>query len=90
MNHWVFNCKKVNQLVSNSMDERLPFFKRMGIRFHLKMCKVCSRYLTQIKIIQELLRLHEEDMEASYTDQVLGKERKDIIKKMLSEELKAT
>ena len=55
MHHWMFNCGEVTRLVSESLDRKLPFYQRMGIRAHLLMCKFCSRYRKQLLLIQEVL-----------------------------------
>jgi hypothetical protein len=51
MNHWTFRCKDVSQLISRSMDEKMPLRVRMGIRFHLMMCSLCRNYKKQLWII---------------------------------------
>jgi hypothetical protein len=56
MNHWIFNCKAVTRMVSESMDRKLPFYQRMGIRMHLLMCKLCSRYRRQLLFLRETIR----------------------------------
>jgi len=61
MKMWIFNCKEVSQLVSQSMDRELSFTKRMGVRFHLMMCRYCARFGQQLKRIRELIRSQEED-----------------------------
>lgn len=61
MKMWIFNCKEVSQLVSQSMDRDLSFTKRMGVHFHLMMCRYCARFGQQLKRIRELIRSQEED-----------------------------
>ena len=68
MNHWMFNCKAVTRMVSESMDRKLPFYQRMGIRMHLLMCKLCSRYRRQLLFLRETIRLQaasSEDIESA-------------------------
>ena len=50
--HWIFNCKDVSYLISRSMDKKLPLRTRVGIKIHLMMCKLCSRYEKQLLILQ--------------------------------------
>jgi len=57
MDHWMFNCKEVTRMVSESLDRALPFYQRMGIRIHLMMCKFCTRYRRQLLILSEAIRL---------------------------------
>ena len=68
MNHWMFNCKAVTRIISESMDRKLPFYQRMGIRVHLLMCKLCSRYRRQLFFLRKTIRLQassSEDIESA-------------------------
>ena len=87
MDHWMFNCKDVTRMVSDSMDRNLPFFQRMGIRIHLMMCKLCSRYRRQLYLIRktvQLYTLHGEDRDLSITLPPAAKGR---IKEVLNKEI---
>jgi len=79
MSHLMFNCKEATQLVSESLDRKLPFHQRIGIRMqlpfhqrigirmHLLMCKFCSRYEKQLMFLRKASRIqkiHEEDTES--------------------------
>lgn len=59
----MFNCKKVTQLVSESLDHKLPFYQRLGIRIHLMMCKFCSRYKEQLLFLRKTAQLYSESSE---------------------------
>ncbi len=63
INHWMFRCKDVSTLVSQSMDTRLPLGKRMGIRFHLMMCHLCREYKRQLQLISRAMRRMDPPME---------------------------
>lgn len=52
VNHWMFRCKDVSILISRSMDEKLPVWVRLGIKFHLMMCHLCSNYKDQLYFIR--------------------------------------
>ncbi|MBW2412299.1 MAG: zf-HC2 domain-containing protein [Deltaproteobacteria bacterium] len=56
MNHWMFNCKEVSQLVSEGMDRELPLRQRFLIRMHLLMCKYCSRFRSQLYLMRNVCR----------------------------------
>lgn len=56
MKMWMFNCKDISRLVSESMDRRLSWRQRLGIRFHLLMCRYCTRYQKQLLLLRRLLR----------------------------------
>ena len=65
MKHWMFNCKKVTYLVSESLDRKLSLYQRMGMRIHLMMCKFCSRYQEQLLLLRKTARLYSESSEDS-------------------------
>lgn len=60
MNHWMFKCKEVTRMVSESLDRKLPLYQRIGVRIHLLMCKFCSRFKKQLLFLRETIRLHVE------------------------------
>lgn len=41
----------MSEMISRSMDEKMPLRIRMGIRFHLMMCSLCRNYKKQLWII---------------------------------------
>ena len=43
------------------MDRELSFTKKMGVRFHLMMCRYCARFSSQLSRIRELIHAQEED-----------------------------
>ena len=65
MRHWLFSCKKVSALISESMDSKLPLYKRMGIQFHLMMCALCRRYQEQLLLIRSVFQERDEQDESS-------------------------
>jgi hypothetical protein len=56
----MFNCKRVTQLLSESLDRKLPLYQRMGMRIHLMMCKLCSRYREQLLFLRKTAHLYSE------------------------------
>ena len=81
--HWMFNCKAVSQIVSESMDRNLPIHQRVLIWLHLMMCKYCARFKRQLLLLREVCR-SEEIMPAESDDTpVLPKEACDRIKQSL-------
>jgi len=68
MSRWMYNCREVTQMISESLDRNLPFHQRIGIRMHLLMCKLCSRYRRQLLLLRETIRLEvakSEDIESA-------------------------
>ena len=52
INNWTLNCKDMARLISRSMDETLPLRIRLGIKFHLMMCRLCVDYKDQLEFIR--------------------------------------
>ena len=85
--HWMFSCKDVSQLVSESMDRSLPFYQRVLIRMHLMMCKYCARFKNQLLTLRGACRLEDiygEDLEHTH---FLSQESCDRIKHSLSKHI---
>ena len=82
MNFWLFNCKKVSHLVSESMDHDISPARRIGIRFHLMMCRYCWRYQRQLKTIRQMVRtsVKEKDMPTHTLSDLKKRALQEIIK----------
>jgi hypothetical protein len=83
MKHWMFNCKSVTQILSESMDRDLPIHHRVLIRMHLLMCKYCARFNHQLLVIREVCRSEEMMPGDSDDKRVLPKEACERIKQSL-------
>lgn len=83
MNHWMFNCRDISDLISRSYDEPLPLRVRMGIKIHLMMCRLCTRYKNQLDLIQDALEI----IKSQEPDQVPDKKLPDDIKDRLKNQL---
>lgn len=81
MHHWMYSCKEVTQMVSESLDHKLPLVQRMGMRVHLMMCKFCSRYRKQLLLLREALRLQERYIEDTKPLMTLSQEARERIKR---------
>jgi hypothetical protein len=44
----LLNCKETSQLVSQSLDRSLTWKERLAVRFHLLICKYCTRFNKQL------------------------------------------
>ena len=42
------SCEAVSQLISESYDRPMSWMERMKIRFHLAMCRYCTRFERQL------------------------------------------
>ena len=54
----MLSCKEATRLVSEGLDRQLPFWRRLGLRLHVVMCRGCSRYTRQIKALNQLISDH--------------------------------
>ncbi len=52
----MLTCKEVSALVSNSLDRRLSWRERLGVRLHLLICKACRRFADQMRFLQTAAR----------------------------------
>ncbi|MFU8769632.1 MAG: zf-HC2 domain-containing protein [Desulfotignum sp.] len=84
INHWTFRCKDVSVLISRSMDDPLPLGTRMGIRFHLMMCRFCRNYQKQLRVIQKILQRLDSQMESDVYSLRLPDEVQKKLKDLLS------
>ncbi len=82
MKVWMFNCREVSRLVSESMDRDLSILQRTGIRFHLMMCKHCARFGQQLRWIRKIIRLRGEDVAQPLNmDPASKEELKELLRK---------
>ncbi|HWP49472.1 MAG TPA: hypothetical protein VNM22_20105 [Candidatus Limnocylindrales bacterium] len=49
-------CKEVTRLISESLDKKLPFYQRLSLHAHFRLCIFCKRYARQLLFIRETLR----------------------------------
>ncbi len=48
----MLSCKKVAQLASEALDRSLTLQEKLSMRLHLLACKLCSRYVRQLKFLK--------------------------------------
>ena len=83
MKHWMFNCREVTRLVSQSLDSDLPFFQRVGIRMHLMMCRYCSRCRRQLLFLRKTIQVYTMTSEQVDTAVMLSSEAKERLNRAL-------
>jgi len=84
---WMYSCKEVSQLISESMDRTLPFYQRVLMQLHLMICKYCARCKLHFEAIRAAgfyEDLHGSELDASCGLSNDGKER---LKKFLNNHL---
>lgn len=87
MKMWMFNCRRIARLVSESMDHSLPLNQRMGVRFHLMMCRHCGRYEQQLHRLRRLAR-RRADSDASSPSASLDEQSKNRLRRVIAAESK--
>jgi hypothetical protein len=50
----MLSCEEVTQLVSTSMDQKLPLHRRLQVKIHFLFCEACARYRKQLLFLREL------------------------------------
>ena len=85
----MISCKDAAELLSESMERELPLRSRISLRFHVMMCRYCSRYSTQVRFIHEALGEHAERLTDAQVCQVppLPEDRRRRIESALNSEL---
>ncbi len=78
-------CEDTSPLISELMDHNLPLGKRIRLKFHLAMCKVCHFYQKQLEIIQALARKLGGDDAPTQKEAVLSEQAKNKIKDSLKQ-----
>ncbi len=48
----MLTCKEVSALVSQSLDRRLSWRERLGVRLHLFICDACTRFKWQMEFLR--------------------------------------
>ncbi len=86
MRYWIFNCRKVYGLVSESMERKLFLKEWMGVRFHLMMCAPCSLYKRQLFFIRTILQDH--SRAEAHARHVLPDEARERIEKKILTSMK--
>ena len=48
----MLSCKEVTHLVSQGMDRRLPFGRRVALRVHFAICGGCTNFRKQMDFLR--------------------------------------
>ncbi|MGH8689825.1 MAG: zf-HC2 domain-containing protein [Burkholderiales bacterium] len=52
----ILSCKEVARLVSQGMDRRLPFGRRVALRVHFAICEGCTNFGKQMAFLRKAAR----------------------------------
>ena len=83
MKMWMFNCRQIARLVSESMDRKLSPGRRLGVRFHLLMCRHCARYKKQLHLMRRLIRGHA-SAGAKYSSTAMDDQAKERLRRLIN------
>lgn len=86
MLQWMFSCREVTRLVSESLDRKLPFLQRIGVRIHFLMCKLCPEAKKQMLFIRAAMRSLTPESSALESEGSLSQEARDRMKLALTKE----
>jgi len=71
----MLTCRETTYLISQSFDRKLNLGQRLAIRTHLLMCRFCSRFNKQLKLIR------------AFTNYISRKEQSDHLSGLSEESL---
>jgi len=74
-------CKDIAEEASNYINGDLPFAERMGLFFHLVLCKCCRNYLQQIRQSISTLAMIKPQEQSSIDKDELAKQLHDLCHK---------
>ena len=83
----MLNCRQATRLISQSLDAKLLWHRRLGLKVHLLYCVWCRRYAAQLKFLRRATReLPREALDAA--PQKLSSEEKERMNARLNESIK--
>jgi len=78
-------CEDTSPLISELMDHSLPLGKRIRLKLHLAMCKVCGCYQKQLEVIRSLAQKLGESDAPTQQQAILSEQAKTKIKDSLKQ-----
>jgi len=73
----MLSCKDITENANQYLEKDLPFFVRLKVKVHLKMCIHCQRYVEQLQTTIQLLGKMKKSVN---TDDVVVNNIVDLIK----------
>ena len=49
------NCREVSRLILQRQDRRLSLVERVAVRFHLRICLMCTRFTGQVELMNRAM-----------------------------------
>ncbi len=81
----MLRCREISKLVSESMERDLPLRGRLQVWMHLMMCRLCSGFARQIRLLRRAARENPERLgpEEGASEARLSHEARERIKAAL-------
>jgi|SRR5215203_6060481 len=57
------DCKTITPTLSESIDRKFSIRERIVVRLHLFTCEACVRYLDQIRLLHDLIRKYQPELD---------------------------
>jgi anti-sigma factor RsiW len=51
----MLKCREVTEQTSALIDDELSWMQRLQMRLHLAMCRHCSRFVSQLRLLRDAL-----------------------------------
>jgi hypothetical protein len=82
----MLTCKAVADLASKALDTRLGWRERLGMRMHLLLCRMCPRYIEQLRFLHKVVGMLDAHPEVYEKQPTLPPEARERIRRALEEE----
>jgi len=79
----MLSCKEAAKLLSQSLDERLPLTTRIRLRWHLSLCRLCTRYYRQLDFLRRILGTLPDHVDEAASSESLSEDAKRRIREHL-------
>ena len=81
----MLRCREISKLVSDSMERRLPFRRRVEVRMHLMLCRLCAGFARQTRFLRRAARQYPERLadDSSTSEATLSQEARERIEAAL-------
>lgn len=82
----MMNCKQASQLISQGLDKSLSTRERFALKFHLLICKYCSRFSQQLKALHVAITGMSKSIEDDTSIKLPSEAKQKIVKSLESEQ----
>ncbi len=65
-------CEEITHVLSESLDEPVPWYRRFYLKPHLLCCHWCSNYFKNIKVLREAMHRYADKIEAGDASHLPG------------------